>query len=625
MSNAAEELIGQETPSLISSAGPGYLNSRSVHIFIIAFVSILVYSNTFNVPFQYDDNPNIVRNPIISDLGYFSAPSGARGFSGFAEYPALTKRYIGHLSFALNYRLHGLDVLGYHIVNLVIHITNGALVYLLVVLTFQTPGMRGSALGGRANLIGLFSALLFVCHPVQTQAVTYIVQRLTSMAAMFYLAAIVLYIGFRITEQKSARRAMYALSIISAVLAMKTKEVAFTLPLAVAMYEFMFLGGKWRNRLLYLIPILLTLLIIPVTLITLPVSGGPSDNLINRLNGITRAPAQDMSRLEYLATETRVVITYIRLLFLPVNQNLYYDYPAVHSLLESRALIPLAFLSSVFGLGVYMLLRSRGSGSGRFAASSAGRLAAFGVFWFFLALSVESSLIPLEVINEHRIYLPSAGAFVALVTGAFMVLAYIGEPGKPGARIACVALAAAVILALSVTAHTRNAVWESRISLWKDVTMKSPRNPIAHNNLGNAYSSEGMTDRAIEHYMKAIMLKPDFAEAFNNLGNSLRAKGMTQKAIENLRIALRLSPDYPEAHSNIAAAYNSIQMTDRAIEHYRTAISLKPDYVKAHYYLGVAYLKTGDEREAMREFETVLAINPKHHMAKRLLDNIRSR
>jgi tetratricopeptide (TPR) repeat protein len=165
------------------------LLKRPFHFLIIITLGLLVYSNTFSSPFVFDDEINIVANPINKDLGYFARPSSAKSFRGPVEYPALLKRYMGHLSFALNYRLHGLDVTGYHVVNLAIHLINGGLVYLLVVLTFRTPRLENSQLRQSAGGIALMSALLFVCHPVQTQAVTYIVQRLASMAAMFYLGS----------------------------------------------------------------------------------------------------------------------------------------------------------------------------------------------------------------------------------------------------------------------------------------------------------------------------------------------------------------------------------------------------------------------------------------------------
>ena len=184
-------------------------------------------------------------------------------------------RFIGHLTFALNYQLHELNVAGYHIFNLFIHLLNALLVYWLMILTFRTP--YASAYLQKDVLktsdpyrwVPLFTALLFVSHPVQTQAVTYIVQRFASLSTLFYLVSLVMYIKARGSDSsKRARYAFFAASIISAVLAMRTKEIAFTLPVMVFLYEFMFFRGDIKKRMLYLLALLLTMFIIPLSMMS---------------------------------------------------------------------------------------------------------------------------------------------------------------------------------------------------------------------------------------------------------------------------------------------------------------------------------------------------------------------
>ncbi|MBI4823436.1 MAG: hypothetical protein HY805_04290 [Nitrospirae bacterium] len=200
-------------------------NKPTVHLILIALLGILSYSNTFNSPFQWDEDFLIAQNPIVKDLSYFLEPSKAKGFE---YYGAFKSRYIGYLTFALNYKLHGTDVRGYHIVNLTIHILNALLVYFLVVLTFRTPYLSLRGTESRSNLIALFSALLFVSHPIQTEAVTYIFQRLASLCAFFYLLSIVLYIKWRLAfplprgegvRGRVIPLLLYLASILSAILA----------------------------------------------------------------------------------------------------------------------------------------------------------------------------------------------------------------------------------------------------------------------------------------------------------------------------------------------------------------------------------------------------------------------
>ena len=265
-----------------------YLQKPFLHILLITAVGLLAYSNTFNVPFHLDDSAVIIRNPIIKYLHFFVEPSKAKAFKGFFEYETFRLRYIGYLTFALNYKVHGLNVAGYHIVNLAVHIINALLVYWLVLLTLRMPFFRTTYSEARTlqavpcglppNWIALFSALLFVSHPVQTQAVTYIWQRVTSLTATFYLFSLLMYIKARSDCSKVGSKEsetgflsdlnliFYVLSVLFAIIAMKTKEIAFTLPIIIALYEFMFFEGRLKSRILFLIPVFSTMFIIPLTL-----------------------------------------------------------------------------------------------------------------------------------------------------------------------------------------------------------------------------------------------------------------------------------------------------------------------------------------------------------------------
>jgi tetratricopeptide (TPR) repeat protein len=667
-----------------------WTRSVTLHIIFIALLGLLVYSNTFNVPFQWDDRTNIIENPIIKDLGYFISLSWA---DDFVHSGSLMPRFMGYLTFALNYSIHGLDVTGYHVVNLAVHIFNALLVYFLVVLTFRTPFVNGTLLKKHDRYIALFSALLFVSHPVQTQAVTYIVQRLASLATMFYLTSLVFYVKWRLTNPpippllKGGFTALllYCSAVLSCVLAMFTKQIAFTLPLIIALYEFFFFAGKAKRRLIYLAPFLLTMLIIPLTLIDVD---KPLQEIIG--DASEKTIIMEMTRLDYFLTEFRVIVTYLRLLVLPVGQNLDYDYPLYSSFFEPQVLLSFLFLLGVFGLGVFLFRRSRITDhSSEFGVRSSevhssrithhsSRLIAFGIFWFFITLSVESSIIPLHVIYEYRVYLPGAGAFLALGTGAFLLVERLN---KKATRNAAVAFLIVLPLVLSAATYARNSVWKSEISLWKDTAKKSPEkarphnnlalayvnkglaskaiehylialriepdnagtfnnlgniykskgstdkaiehyNPEAHNNLGNAFFDKGLYVNAIEHYKSALSMKPYFAEAHNNLGAVYRKMGLIDKAIEHYQIALRIEPGFIAVHKNLGNAYGSKGLYDKAITHLQTALRSNPDSAGVHYYLGLAYFEKGFMEKARREFEAVIQINPNDQEARKHLDEI---
>ena len=322
-----------------------------LHLLLVISLGLLAYSNTFTATFNFDDIANILGNPVVRNVDPFADPFAVKG-----------SRAVGDFTFAVNYRLNGLDVFGYHLVNLAIHLATALLVYTLVTLTFRTPLLAPADEGERGRFSGpiaLFAALLFVAHPLQTQAVTYIVQRFTSLAAMFYIGSLVLYIMARLEQGGSGRRgklfaaACYLLSLLTAVLAMKTKEIAFTLPFTVILYEFMFFRGSIAKRVMFIGAFLLTLAIIPLSML----GSSGAGQLLGRLEAATMVQTE-MPRLDYLFTQFRVIVTYLRLLFFPVEQNLDHDFPVSHSFFNAPVLLSFLLLLAIFGLGIYLAYRS---------------------------------------------------------------------------------------------------------------------------------------------------------------------------------------------------------------------------------------------------------------------------
>ena len=569
-----------------------------IFIVLIPIFGILAYSNTFHAPFQWDESAFIEKNPIVKDLSYFLETSKAKGFE---YYPALKGRYIGYLTFALNYKLHGLDVTGYHVVNVVIHIINALLVYLLVVLTFRTPFMTESSLSYYSKLIAFFTAMLFVSHPVQTEAVTYIFQRLASLVTLFYMLSLVCYIKARLGDHgKAVTFTYYFLSLACAVLAMKTKENAFTLPIIMTLYEFSFFRGEPRQRILRLIPILLTLLIIPLSLTGID---NPIDNPAEEITRTTPVMGshEHTSQHEYLLTQFRVIVTYIRLLFFPVNQNLFYDYPIFHSFFNPEVFLSFLFLLSILVFADYLFRRSR-------VKDHDSRLIAFGILWFFITISVESSIIPIPmIICEYRVYLPSAGAFWAITAGLFILVYKVKDKRT---RLIIISSLILITFVFSYAAYARNTLWGSNISLWEDVVKKSPKKAKGYNTLGNAYYDKGQIDTAISYYLSALKVQPHHAKVYYNLGNAYYGKGLIDNAIGHYQAAIRINPWYADAHNNLGIAYASKELTDMAIKHYETALKLKPEHAETYYNLGVTYYRKGLTDKAIGQLQTAIRLQP---------------
>lgn len=573
------------------------INKPYIHILIILAIGLLAYSNTFHASFHFDDYSNITGNPLLRKLNNFWPPSGTRWF--------------GMLTFAVGYQIHGFNVVGFHILNLIIHLVNAVLVYRLILLTFRTPffftmptvaGGAHQAVHVRQSLMAFFTACLFVSHPIQTQAVTYIIQRLTSLAVLFYLLSLVMYVKARLGTNLSSgsprrngeheyfkRAVFFCASLISAVLAMTTKEISFTLLVIVPLYDVLFFKGNKISDYKYCIAYLATLLVVPFVLLGLIKPFGEVIGAISAMNLET-----PMSRWAYLFTQFRVVVTYIRLLVLPVNQNIDYNYPISYSFFETGVILSFIFLSLLFGLGVYLFRRSRFN---RGVVDQIARLAAFGIFWFFITLSIESSVIPIrDVIFEHRLYLPSVGALTAL-TASFFIMSDILKSKWPKIDKLVYAFLLFVIIIFTVAAFARNIVWVDEVSLWQDAVLKSAENPRAYHSLGVAYGSRGWYDKAIACYQRALALRPDPYEVMvivNNLGNAYFNKGWVDAAINQFQLSLSFNSGYSEARINLGRAYLSKGMNDRAIEEFRHVLNLNPNHEEALSELGLAFSKVGE-------------------------------
>jgi tetratricopeptide (TPR) repeat protein len=537
-------------------------------------------------------------------------------------------------SFALNYHFGGLDVTGYHIVNLAIHIINAMLVYFLVILTFKTPYLSSqqsmvsshtppsppfNLMGDRGlQFIPLAAALLFVSHPIQTQAVTYIVQRLTSLASMFYLLSVVLYVKARITAVKNSsinlRAVVYGLmSLLSAIAAMFTKEIAFTLPIVIAMYEFFFFKAPRKKRLILLLPFMLTLLIIPLSILG---TDKPVAEMLSDVSEKTKVQT-DMTRWDYLITQMRVITTYIRLLLLPINQNLDYDYPIYHSLFTASVFLSFLFLLSIFALGVYFFYRSRltvhsSTTAGSELQTQNLRLISFGIFWFFITLSVESSIIPItDVIFEHRVYLPSVGVLIVISTSVFMLKERV-KNRLPQIQKAFVLAFAIMIIILSGAAYARNMVWQSEFDLWNDTLKKSPNKVRALCNFGNANRKIKQNDKAIELYKKGLEINPNSVRVLINLGNAYFDIGEYEQAFQAYIKAQQIDPEYYLTYFNLGVMFKKMGKYSDAIEQYKRAISLKADIIDSYEGLAAVYEKLNKKAEAIDIYNRLIIIKPDH-------------
>ncbi len=495
---------------------------------------------------------------------------------------------MANISFALNYYLAGYDVTGYHAVNLLVHFANGVLVYLLALVTLRLSGIR------HRERIALFAALVFTAYPVQTQAVTYIVQRMSSLAAMFYLLALLLFVRGRLRPASGRRWALWAGSFTSWLLALGSKQNAITLPVVLVLYEWFFfrdLSSDWLRR---NFKIFLGMAVVLAGVSLLYLRGDPSNLLVGYAD-------RDFTLAERVLTQLRVVVFYIGLLVFPAPSrlNLIHAFSTSYSLFAPiTTLLCLLFLMGLLALAI--------------ALARNHRLVSFCILWFFVHLAVESSVVSLEMAFEHRLYLP--------LVGFALLASWLLFSRSSRKQSWAVGIAACVVAALGAATYVRNETWRDGVTLWSDVLAKNPRSHRGHYNLGVQLEARGRIDEAARHYTEAIRIAPRFAEAHNNLGMAMAGKGRGGEAIRHYSAALEIDPEFAKAHNNLGMALSGQGRFDEAERHYAEALRLVPDYAKAHNNLGVTLARQGRIEEAYRQFAEALRVEPDYPEARKNLE-----
>lgn len=426
-------------------------------VLVIAAGVLIAYSDTFHSVFQFDDIPQIVENEAIKNLG--NLPEILKG-----------QRGVTLATFALNYAVGGLNVLGYHVVNTAIHILNAILAYFFLFNTLRLSGKDEVW----SKKVAAFSALIFALHPVQTQAVTYIVQRMESLASLFYLTAVLFFIKAASCETAVKRVVLYACVGLSYIFGFYSKEIAFTLPAVIFLYDFCFMGSGSLRAVFSRWPVyvMLSVLFVFFTVNTIvplggfndlskesaaaevkagiagPVEAGMGVEGTSNMEPHGALPAKGasagfgltfISSREYLLTQFNVIIYYLTLMAVPVNQNLDYEFPVADGLFKTPQtgpgailnipipppVISLVIIIFIIAVATYLLARSFKGGP------IEGRIIAFFVFWFFIIISPTSSFVPIaDVIYEHRVYLPSLGFFTIAVICVYSLCGRLSKPKK---------------------------------------------------------------------------------------------------------------------------------------------------------------------------------------------------
>lgn len=565
-------------------------------LFCMAVVTLAIYSKTVHYPFHFDDEIHILNNPNIK-FTEFSFNQLKKVFFGISR-----QRPVAMLSFGLNYFFHGYQTFGYHAVNIIFHFSNGVLLFFLIRKTadrLQSCTSKDKSIGKVSeNLFPFFCSLLWLAHPIHTSSVTLITQRMNLMAAFFYLSSMLFYIEARVQSTHSKKTVKSSLfffcSFFCALFALGSKEISIMLPFLLLLYEYFFfqdLNTDWLKKNAWHL-LLITLLIAGVFsfIIVQIIEFDPLDYI--RQNFILR----DFTMAQRVLTEFRVVLFYIMLLLFPHPDRLNFDHNFELSLSLTNPLTTLLSLLIISGLLAISIFSAKKE-----------RLLSFGILWYFGNLLIESSILPLEIIYEHRTYIPSMLPCVVITAYVFRFLK---------SRKASSVILLSVVLLFAFWGFDRNSVFKSPIALWKDCVSKSPGKSRPYTNLGRALTEMGRNEDALHFYNKALQLNPQSAVTLYNTGLTYYHLGNIDKAISYYQQALQTNPflldanTLAEIHNNIGVCYIEKKQLAKGIEHYQKAIELNPDHPNAKLNLKKAVSGLTTINQEIKKAQKFISKNP---------------
>ncbi len=551
------------------------LKAQKLIPLLVVATAIWAYHDVFRDAFVFDDIPHISENLHIRRLW---PPWDLLSHSS---------RPVVHLSLAVNYALGGINPWGYHLFNVVVHILAGLTLYGVARRTFLSEPLRPTFDRAASSLSGAIT-LIWLVHPLQTESVTYTIQRGESLMSLFYL--LTLYCVIR--GHGASRENWWRIgAVVSCALGMACKPVMVTAPLVALLYDRAFLAKSWRDVVqrrgwLYA-GLAASWLLLPPLLANAPTEWKASAGF----------EFQGIPPLQYARMESVAILRYLRLAFGPHPLCLDYGW-RYHwqKMMAAGEVLPDVIVVVALVAGTVWAWHRK---------PALGFLGA----WFFLILSPTSSFMPIaDPIAEHRMYLPLA----AVVTGVVVVAFVVGKRflrNQSGFVLGWVACGF-VVVPLAVLTIQRNRDYVSEFAIWDDTVAKCPQNPRAHSNLGLALFQLHRVAEAREQLEQALRLKPDYADAHYNLGVIFESQGRMRDAIEQYEQALEINPDYPAAHNNLANALAQDGKLEDAIRHYEEALRLKPDFANAHNNLGAILVRLGRPKDGIRHYEEALRLDP---------------
>ncbi|HDY64860.1 MAG TPA: tetratricopeptide repeat protein [Phycisphaerae bacterium] len=557
----------------------------TVAVLVILATGILAYCNSFSGPFIFDDPSSIEDNPGIRNLWDISSVLQAR-----PPMHGKPLRPIVNITLAVNYAISGLNVWSYHVLNLCVHILASLVLFALVRRTLLLKKFNGQFASG-STVLGLIVAVIWLVHPLQTESVTYVIQRSESLMGLFFL--LTLYCLLRGSQSRFARY-WYAAAVGCCALGMGSKEVMVTAPLVAMVFDRVFLSSSFKqlfSKRWGFYGLLAATWSIPVVLLS--ISGAPEG---------TGFGLEDVTPLQYAATQCQVIVHYIRMAFWPDPLVLDYIWPMAEGFGE---VWPWASVIVLLLMATILALRY---------VPAVGFL---GV-WFFLILAPTSSIMPIsDAAFEHRMYLSLAAIIAGTTVGLYAAVRFLGRKlgiqntfMRRAATIGGIVLAGIAVVSLGSATLRRNAHYSDRITIYQDTADKSPHNYRVWNSLGLSHQVNGNIPEALACYTRVLELKPKYALVYNNRGVLYLLSKQLSPALEDFRKAIELDPEYARAYFNRALVYAFMNKPDLVAGDLAKAEKFGRTHVKYLFHAAAIHRNAGRRDVAVQFYNFLIGVAP---------------
>ena len=558
------------------SENSNFLTVQIKAICIICFMGLLAFYGTLHSPFHYDDVHAIVENPHIKDLGKFQEKVGIQN---------VFNRSALLFSFALNQHFGKLEVFGYHLVNILIHILTSILWFFLVKDLLRIEPVNKKSF--KKNL-PLICSSIHLLNPLNIQAVTYISSRSSLLATFFYVLAFYILIHIKKPVKETVLKIKFLILIfiflIILFLGFATKEIVASFPLMAIVYLWLSTAEKNRKN---LIPQIASILFILMWFLAYRYL--QQGNLFSLKADPTSG---ETNRFLYLLNQIQVVVSYYFLkLLAPFSLNF-----------EPDIVIYKTWFHWDWFISLLVLLIS-----GIAVLKQNSILIKFGAVWLCITLIPTSSFIPLkQLATEHRTYLPSLG-FSLILGCVFLNI-------KSHRNISQV-LFIIFILLISLLTLNRSLDFRSEIALWEDTAKKSPHKALVQNNLATAYMGADELEKAKVALDKALSINPTQIDSHVNLGHIASREKNWRMAIEKFDLGIALGTKKADTFYYSGFARNNLGKYEEAIPFFKKAISIKPFKADYHFDLGNSFKNLNKFDDAIRHFRKALKIDPGHYKA----------